>query len=69
VSTIIQPVFDADREVPRFIPLYFEKDISSGVPTLTPEGRKAVEDELRESSPYCLEAYDEPAGKSTAAGS
>src|SRR6202042_1448836 len=53
----------------RFIPLYFEKDISSGTPTLTREGLKAVEDELGESSPHCLEGYDEPAGKSTGVGS
>jgi hypothetical protein len=31
---------------------------------LTREGRKAVENELRESSPHCLEGYEEPAGKS-----
>ena len=53
----------------RFIPLYFEKDISSGIPTLTREGRKAVEDELRERSPHCLEGYNEPAGKSARVGS
>ena len=31
----------------RFIPAYFEKDIDSGIPKLTTEGRKALEDELR----------------------
>lgn len=30
----------------RFIPVYFEPDISSGQPVLTAEGRKAVEEEL-----------------------
>ncbi|THU96230.1 hypothetical protein K435DRAFT_858722 [Dendrothele bispora CBS 962.96] len=31
-----------------FIPKYFEKDISTGIPTLTEEGRKAVEEEVKE---------------------
>lgn len=39
----------------RFIPVYFEKDIDGGVPRLTAEGRKAVEEELAESSQYPLE--------------
>ncbi|KIM69489.1 hypothetical protein SCLCIDRAFT_1207922 [Scleroderma citrinum Foug A] len=39
-----------------FLPRYFEKDISSGVPTLTAEGRKAVEEEHQESSPDQREA-------------
>lgn len=34
----------------RFIPQYFEQDISSGVPVLTAAGRKAVEEELKERS-------------------
>ncbi|KAG1741546.1 uncharacterized protein EDB91DRAFT_1131081 [Suillus paluster] len=34
----------------QFIPQYFEKDISSGIPILTATGRKAVEEELNESS-------------------
>jgi len=38
-----------------FIPVYFEKDIDAGIPRLTVEGRKAVEEELAESSPYLLE--------------
>ncbi|OAX39679.1 hypothetical protein K503DRAFT_738955 [Rhizopogon vinicolor AM-OR11-026] len=33
-----------------FIPQYFEQDISSGIPVLTAAGRKAVAEELRESS-------------------
>ncbi|KAF8840063.1 hypothetical protein BDN67DRAFT_690098 [Paxillus ammoniavirescens] len=36
------------RKGEEFIPRYFEKDISSGAPILTAEGRKAVEEELRE---------------------
>ncbi|KAI6037614.1 hypothetical protein EDC04DRAFT_2129882 [Pisolithus marmoratus] len=39
------------RKGHEFIPHYFEKDISSGVPVLTAEGRKALEEELQESSP------------------
>jgi hypothetical protein len=69
VSIVIQPRFTTDCMISRFIPLYFEKDISSGTPTLTREGRKAVEDELGESSPHCLEGYDEPAGRSAGVGS
>jgi len=38
-----------------FIPVFFEKDIDSGIPQLTAEGRKAVEEELAESSQYPLE--------------
>ncbi|KAG2107349.1 hypothetical protein BD769DRAFT_133596 [Suillus cothurnatus] len=34
----------------QFIPQYFERDISSGVPILTAAGRKAVEEELNECS-------------------
>lgn len=38
-----------------FIPIYFEKDVESGIPQLTAEGRKAVEEELAESCQYPLE--------------
>jgi hypothetical protein len=31
----------------RFVPRYFEKDIQSGVPTLTQVGRDALEEELK----------------------
>ncbi|KAF5382348.1 hypothetical protein D9757_012713 [Collybiopsis confluens] len=31
-----------------FVPRYFEAEISSGVPTITEEGRKAVEEEMKE---------------------
>lgn len=40
----------------RFIPKYFEKDISAGYAKLTDEGRKVVNEELEESSPSCIEA-------------
>lgn len=43
------------RSHDRFIPVYFEKDIDGGIPQLTSEGRKAVEEELAENSPYPLE--------------
>lgn len=39
-----------DSKKCRFIPQYFEKDISSGIPVLTSAGRKAVEEELKECS-------------------
>lgn len=41
----------------RFTPWYFEKDISSGVPVLTAEGRRAIAEEMAEASSYCLEAH------------
>ena len=28
--------------------MYFDKDVSSGIPVLTEQGRKAVEEELQE---------------------
>lgn len=31
----------------RFVPVFFESDISSGAPKLTAEGRKAVEEEVK----------------------
>lgn len=42
---------DLERELDttfRFIPTYFDGNWVSGIPTLTEEGRKAVEEELRE---------------------
>ena len=36
----------------RFTPQYFEKDISTGVPKLTPEGLKVIEEELQEESEH-----------------
>ena len=31
----------------RFVPIYFEKDIQTGVPTLTQAGREALEAEIK----------------------
>ncbi|KIJ63037.1 hypothetical protein HYDPIDRAFT_29732 [Hydnomerulius pinastri MD-312] len=39
------------RKGEEFIPVYFEKDISSGAPVLTAAGRRAVEEELQECEP------------------
>ncbi|KAK7047893.1 hypothetical protein VNI00_006221 [Paramarasmius palmivorus] len=36
------------RKGVEFVPRFFEKDIDSGIPTLTEEGKKAVEEELKE---------------------
>lgn len=43
----------------RFIPRYFEKDLTNGKAALTPEGRKAVEEELAEDTEYCVEGLGE----------
>lgn len=43
----------------RFIPKYFDSDIDSGIPILTEEGRKALEEELKEEGPYPLEPAPE----------
>jgi hypothetical protein len=43
----------------RFIPRYFENDWISGVPTLTAEGRKAVDEELNETWSSCIEGSGE----------
>jgi len=45
------------RKGQTFIPKYFDSDIDSGTPTLTPEGRKALEDELKEEGPHPLEPF------------
>ena len=45
-----------DLRVRRFSPKFFEKDISNGIPTITAEGRKALEEELQEESEHKLEA-------------
>jgi len=34
----------------RFVPTFFEKEIESGIPTLTAEGKKAIEEELKEAN-------------------
>lgn len=39
----------------RFVPRYFEKDFTSGLAKITPEGLKAIEEEMKESSPYHIE--------------
>lgn len=39
----------------RFVPQFFEKDISTGVPTLTAAGRKAIEEEMQEEMPHTME--------------
>lgn len=46
-----------------FLPSYFEKDIDSGIPKLTAEGRQAVDEELAEEGPHRQpeEAATEPA--------
>ncbi|OBZ77732.1 Isoleucine--tRNA ligase [Grifola frondosa] len=44
------------RKGVQFTPRYFERDIDSGIPTLTPEGRKALEEELAEETIYPLES-------------
>ena len=41
--------------VHRFVPRYFEKDISKGFAELTPEGWKAVQEEIEEESSACIE--------------
>jgi oxysterol-binding protein-related protein 9/10/11 len=40
----------------RFIPRYFDKDIGTGIPRLTEEGMRIVEEELAEDSVCVLEA-------------
>ena len=39
----------------RFVPKYFDQDISTGIPKLTEEGRKALEEELAEKPEHQLE--------------
>ena len=39
----------------RFVPRYFEPDISTGIPKLTEEGRKAIQEELAEDADHRLE--------------
>ncbi|KAJ8489434.1 hypothetical protein ONZ45_g13594 [Pleurotus djamor] len=43
------------RKGQEFIPRYFEKDMDAGYSLLTAEGRHAVEEELKESSEFCIE--------------
>ncbi|KAI0777210.1 hypothetical protein BD413DRAFT_172325 [Trametes elegans] len=51
-----------------FVPRYFDPDISSGLPTLTEEGRKALEEEFKEPAEHKLEAEEEEAPATPAAG-
>ncbi|KAH7908645.1 hypothetical protein BJ138DRAFT_1174081 [Hygrophoropsis aurantiaca] len=46
------------RKGVEFIPSYFEKDISSGVPVLTEAGKKAIDEELAEDSSACEEGEE-----------
>lgn len=55
VAPVDRPTFLADG-AHRFVPVYFDKDISSGIPILTAEGRKAIDEEFKEISPYTLES-------------
>ena len=41
--------------VHRFVPRYFENDISKGFAELTAEGWKAVQEEIEEESSACIE--------------
>ncbi|KAI0360459.1 hypothetical protein OH77DRAFT_1418382 [Trametes cingulata] len=43
------------RKGVKFVPRYFDPDISSGMPSLTEEGRKAIEEELKEAAEHKLE--------------
>ncbi|OSD08767.1 hypothetical protein PYCCODRAFT_1448910 [Trametes coccinea BRFM310] len=43
------------RKGAKFIPRYFDPDISSGAPKLTEEGQKALEEELKEPADHKLE--------------
>lgn len=38
----------------RFVPRYFDKDISRGIPTLTADGWAAVEEEMKETSSHAI---------------
>ncbi|OJT03455.1 Oxysterol-binding protein-like protein 1 [Trametes pubescens] len=50
-----------------FVPRYFDPDLSSGLPELTEEGRKAIEEELKEPADHKLE--DESGSTSTPSSS
>jgi len=42
----------------RFVPRYFEKDISKGYAVLTAEGQAAVEEELQEDTSFRIEGSE-----------
>ncbi|KAI0646560.1 hypothetical protein C8Q79DRAFT_963358 [Trametes meyenii] len=48
------------RKGVKFVPRYFDPDISSGMPTLTDEGRKAIEEEIKEDAEHKLEEDEGP---------
>jgi hypothetical protein len=41
----------AERTNQQFVPVYFDPDISSGAPALTKEGRKVMDEMLKETPP------------------
>ncbi|THG95184.1 hypothetical protein EW026_g6426 [Hermanssonia centrifuga] len=43
------------RKGQQFVPVYFESNIDSGIPVITPEGRRALEEELKEEGSHPLE--------------
>ncbi|TBU31406.1 hypothetical protein BD311DRAFT_786485 [Dichomitus squalens] len=51
-----------------FVPRYFENDISTGIPKLTEEGRKALEEELAEKPEYQLEEEATPTSRTPSSG-
>ncbi|TFK49294.1 hypothetical protein OE88DRAFT_1809617 [Heliocybe sulcata] len=51
------------RKGVEFVPKYFEKDIETGVPVLTAEGRKQIEQEFQEPSVYPLESKESGTSK------
>jgi hypothetical protein len=51
----------------RFKPKFFDPEISSGIPILTTEGRKMIEEELKEPAPYTLEEAPTATSTTTAA--
>jgi hypothetical protein len=59
----------------RFVPKYFEKDIQSGVPTLTQAGRVALEEELKyehedaDAVAHAGERHDNDGGSAPSSGS
>lgn len=41
----------------RFVPKYFESEYDEGIPTITVEGRKALEHELSDEAEHPLEPF------------
>lgn len=41
----------------RFVPKYFESEYDDGIPTITAEGRKALEHELSDEAEHQLEPF------------